>query len=359
MESGVPQARGFRTLPGLRVWEKAPLSPFTTIATGGTAGLLLSALNYEGLVSALRVLRESEAPWFCLGGGSNLLVADRGYPGIVLKLEEGFQYVDGLPDRPGKNGERGGKDGMRAGKDDPGPGKDDPAAESGTEWHGQHGSPEQTELVVGAGAFLARLAAVAAEAGLSGLEWACGIPGTVGGAMAMNAGAHGVSLDQVAVAVELASDQGVRWVSRESLECGYRFCRLPAGSVVTAVRLVLTPGDPGDILQRHRALLRVRRTTQPRGTRTFGSAFKNPPGDSAGRLLEAAGLKGVRHGGAEISTVHANFIVNLGDATTGDVLCLMGIMREAVIRSCGVSLEPEVRLLGAAFPWSEGQRSDG
>ena len=345
MESGVPQARGFRTLPGLRVWEKAPLSPFTTIATGGTAGLLLSALNYEGLVSALRVLRESEAPWFCLGGGSNLLVADRGYPGVVLKLDEGFQYVDGLPDCAGK-------DGMRAGKADPWAG-------TGAEVPGPDRWPEQTELVAGAGAFLARLAAVAAEAGLSGLEWACGIPGTVGGAMAMNAGAHGVSLDQVAVAVELASDQGVRWVSRESFECGYRFCRLPAGSVVTAVRLVLTPGDPGDILQRLRALLRVRRTTQPRGTRTFGSAFKNPPGDSAGRLLDAAGLKGVRHGGAEISTVHANFIVNLGDATTGDVLCLMGIMREAVIRSCGVSLEPEVRLLGAAFPWSEGQRSDG
>ena len=352
MESGVPQARGFRTLPGLRVWEKAPLSPFTTIATGGTAGLLLSALNYEGLVSALRVLRESEAPWFCLGGGSNLLVADRGYPGVVLKLDEGFQYVDGLPDCIGKDGEGVGKDGAPAGEADQWAG-------TGAEVPESDGWPKQTELVAGAGVFLARLAAVAAEAGLSGLEWACGIPGTVGGAIAMNAGAHGVSLDQVAVAVELASDQGVRWVSRESLECGYRFCRLPAGSVVTAVRLVLTPGDPGDILQRHRALLRVRRTTQPRGTRTFGSAFKNPAGDSAGRLLDAAGLKGVRHGGAEISTVHANFIVNLGDATTGDVVCLMGIMREAVIRSCGVSLEPEVRLLGAAFPWSEGQRSDG
>ncbi len=298
----------------------------------------LSALNYEGLVSALRVLQESEASWFCLGGGSNLLVADRGYPGVVLKLDEGFQYVEGLPDCAGKDGER-----AATGAGGPGPG----------------GPPGQTVLVAGAGAFLARLAAVAAEAGLSGLEWACGIPGTVGGAMAMNAGAHGASLDQVAVAVELASDQDVRWVPRETLECGYRFCRLPAGSVVTAVRLLLTSGDPGVILQRHRALLRVRRTTQPRGSRTFGSVFKNPPGDSAGRLLDAAGLKGVRHGGAEISTVHANFIVNLGDATTGDVLCLMGIMREAVIRSCGVSLEPEVRLLGAAFPWSEGQRSDG
>ena len=170
MESGVQQARGFRSLPGLRVWEKAPLSPFTTIATGGTADLLLSALSYEGLVSALRVLRESGAPWFCLGGGSNLLVADRGYPGIVLKLDEGFQYVEGLPDCAGKDGER---------------------AAAGAGGARPDGPPGQTVLVAGAGAFLARLAAVAAEAGLSGLEWACGIPGTVGGAMAMNAGAHG------------------------------------------------------------------------------------------------------------------------------------------------------------------------
>lgn len=338
----LPQARGFRSLPGLRVWEKAPLAPFTTIGTGGSAALLLSAVTPEGLIGALRYLRDSETPWFCLGGGSNLLVADRGYPGVVLKLDEGFQYVEGLPS----------KDGVRGG----GP----------IETVSEGGEPQQTvgiggsvTLVAGAGAFLARLATVAAEAGLSGLEWACGIPGTLGGAVAMNAGAHSVSLSDVIDAVELTSDDGLRWVPRESLDFTYRYCALPAGSVVTAVRLRLSPGDSGEILQRHRALLRARRATQPRGSRTFGSAFKNPPGDSAGRLLDSAGLKGLRHGGAEISTVHANFIVNLGDATSGDVLYLMGLMREAVLRSCGVPLEPEVRLLGAAFPWSEGLRSDG
>jgi UDP-N-acetylmuramate dehydrogenase len=339
MWSAVPQARLFRSLPGLRVWEKAPLAPFTTIATGGSAGLLLSVLTCEGLVSALRVLRESEVPWFCLGGGSNLLVADRGYPGVVLKLDEGFQYVEGLPGCAEGPAERGGQE-QQSGQ----------TAE---------GTTRPTTLVAGAGAFLARLAAVVAEAGLSGLEWACGIPGTLGGAVVMNAGAHGVSLAQIIAAVELTSDEGARWVPREAIDCGYRYCALPSGSVVTSVRLPLTPGVPEEILQRHRALLRARRTTQPRGARTFGSAFKNPAGDSAGRLLDEAGLKGVRRGGAEVSTVHANFIVNLGDATTGDVLGLMSLMRETVQRSSGVSLDPEVKLLGAAFPWSEGRGGDG
>ena len=330
MGSGVPQARDFVAVPGLRVWEKAPLAPFTTITTGGSAGLLLSAMTQEALASALRVLRQHEAPWFCLGGGSNLLVADRGYPGVVVRLDEGFQYVEGLP-----------------------------SGAWDTTCRAAAAEPVPMAVITGAGTFLARLAAVAAEAGLSGLEWACGIPGTLGGAVAMNAGAHGSSVSDVMDAVELTSETSVRWVPRADLDCGYRHCALPAGSVVTAVRLFLTPGDPVDILQRHRALLRARRTSQPRGARTFGSAFKNPPGDSAGHLLEKAGLKGVRHGGAEISRVHANFIVNVGDATTGDVLCLMSLMREAVFRSSGVLLDPEVKLLGVAFPWSEDQRGNG
>jgi UDP-N-acetylmuramate dehydrogenase len=121
--------------------------------------------------------------------------------------------------------------------------------------------------------------------------------------------------------------------------------------VVTAVRFGLTPGAAAAILERHRSILRQRRTVQPRGVRTFGCAFKNPAGSGAGRLIEAAGLKGVRRGGAEISRVHANFLVNLGDATTADVLALMSLMRQEVKRMSDVWLEPEVRLLGAGFPW--------
>ena len=307
-------ARELYLIDGVRLWAKAPLAPFTTIGTGGKASILVTVASTPALVAALKMLAAAGSPWLCLGAGSNLLVADRGYPGVVVKLDENFHYVEGLPSRPGP--------------------------------HSQH-----LTVTVGAGAYLARLATVAAEVGLSGLEFACGIPGSVGGGVAMNAGAHEWSLADLAEDVEVASALGVQWMPATRLEWGYRFCRIPAGSVITAVRLGLTVGDAARILEHHRSLLRARRTTQPRGVRTFGSVFKNPPGDAAGRLIEAAGLKGVRRGGAEVSTVHANFLVNLGDATTADMLVLMSLMRQGVYRTSGISLEPEVRLLGTTFPW--------
>jgi UDP-N-acetylmuramate dehydrogenase len=167
----------------------------------------------------------------------------------------------------------------------------------------------------------------------------------------MNAGAHGQSVADVVEAVQIVSPRGVAWVLDRDLEWGYRYCGLPQDAVVAAVRLRLTRGDSQEILQNQRSLLRSRRQSQPRGARTFGSVFKNPAGCSAGRLLEEAGLKGVRRGGAEVSVVHANFIVNTGDATTSDVLTLMVLMRQGVERMHGIRLEPEVKLLGSAFPW--------
>jgi UDP-N-acetylmuramate dehydrogenase len=232
----------------------------------------------------------------------------------VVKLDESFHYVEGMPDGPVSGSER-------------------------------------VTVTVGAGSSLARLAAVAAEAGLAGLEFACGIPGSVGGAVSMNAGAYGCALADVVEEVEIAAASGSSWLPAPDLEWGYRCCRLPAGVVVTAVRFGLTPGDPAVILEHHRPVLQKRRTVQPQGVRTFGSAFKNPSGGAAGRLLDAAGLKGVRRGDAEVSSVHANFLVNLGDATTADVLALMSLMREEVHRTSGVLLEPEVRLVGSCFPW--------
>ncbi len=303
-----------RCVQGLRLWANAPLAPFTTIGTGGKAGLLLTVSAPQALATALGLMEEAGTPWLCLGAGSNLLVADGGYPAAVFKLDEYFHYVEGLPTTTAPAG-------------------------------------DVVTLTVGGGAYLARLAAVVAENGLSGLEFACGIPGSVGGGVAMNAGAHGWSLADVVEEVEVVSSAGRGWLSAGDLDWGYRFCALPEGSVVTAVRLRLSAGDPSAILEHHRNLLRARRLSQPRGVRTFGSVFKNPPGGAAGSLLDAAGLKGMRRGGAEVSTVHANFLVNLGDATTADILTLMGLMREAVERSSGISLEPEVKLLGAEFPW--------
>ncbi len=302
-----------RSLSGVRVWENAPLAPFTTIGTGGKAGLLVTAEDVAAVVSTLHVLEDEGVPWICLGAGSNFLVADEGYPGVIVKLGAGFQYVEGLSD----------------------------CVASGA----------AVLVTAGAAAPLPRLAAAAAEAGLAGLDFACGIPGTVGGAVAMNAGAYGRSLVDVLDEVELASGSGSYWLAAGELDCGYRFCNLPSACIVTAARFRLTPSEAEVVQECHRSILRRRRTVQPQGVRTFGSTFKNPSGEGAGRLIEAAGLKGVRRGGAEISTVHANFLVNLGDATTADVLALMSLMREEVERNCGVVLEPEVRLIGCRFPW--------
>ena len=183
------------------------------------------------------------------------------------------------------------------------------------------------------------------------MEHACGIPGSVGGAVAMNAGAYGWCMRDVVQEVQMATAAGVRWVPAEDLEWGYRYCRLPEHSVVTAARILLQPADCAVVLECQRGYLRQRREKQPRSVRTFGSSFKNPPGQHAGRLVEAAGLKGLRRGGAEISTVHGNFLVNLGDATTADVLALMGLMRLGVERMSGIVLQPEVKLVGGSFPW--------
>lgn len=300
-------------VPGLRYWRHAPLAPFTTIGVGGRADVLVTFDHREAVAEALALLEGEEVPWVILGAGSNLVVADRGFPGVVLKLDSALSYLEG-PHQGPRNGVR---------------------------------------VVAGAALPLARLATVLAEQGLSGLEWACGIPGTLGGGVAMNAGAHGVELGSLVEAVEVAGKDGIGYVGGGDLAWGYRSCGLPRGSVITAVQLALVPDDRAAILARHRRLLGTRRRTQPRGVRSFGSAFKNPADHSAGRLLDGAGLKGMRRGGAQVSPVHANFVTNLGDATSADVLGLMSMMREAVERRSGFELEPEVRLVGGRFPWEE------
>ena len=303
-----------RTLDGVRLRKDAPLAPFTTIGTGGNAALLLTVADTTALVTVLGMLHFEAVPWVCLGAGSNFLVADAGYPSVVIKLDDSFQYVDGMPCAPGE-------------------------------------VDDEVIVTAGAATLLARLAAAAAEAGLGGLEFACGIPGSVGGGVAMNAGAYGRSLADVVREVQVASASGQSWRALTDFDHGYRYCHLPPDSIVTAVRFAFAAGDSKGILECHRSIIRKRRGVQPQGVRTFGSAFKNPSGEGAGRLLEAAGLKGVRQGGAEVSSVHANFLVNLGDATTAEVLALMSRMREGVQRTSGVVLEPEVRLVGCRFPW--------
>ncbi len=303
-------------IPDARAWRDAPLGPFTTIGVGGKADILLTVASPVALAEALRVVAYAGVPWSILGGGSNILVADSGFAGVIVKLDEAFHYVDTPVGAAGRS----------------------------------------VRVEAGGGLPLSRLAVHAAQAGLSGLEFACGIPGSVGGAVVMNAGAHSGSVSGVLEAVHVVSPAESGWLQAEALDWGYRRSGLPAHLVVTAARFRLSHAVSAEVLEHHRTLLGVRRRTQPRATRTFGSTFQNPPGDYAGRLLESSGLKGVRRGGAQVSTVHANFISNVGDATAGDVLGLMSMMRGTVRAKHEVVLEPEVRMLGGSFPWDQRAR---
>jgi UDP-N-acetylmuramate dehydrogenase len=281
----------------------APLAPRTSIRIGGPADLLARPADAADLVALLAACRRLGVPWLALGGGANLLVADRGVRGVVVKL---------AADPPGAA---------------PGPDPDG-------------------RLLLPAGAPSSRLVQRAQEAGLVGCEFAAGIPGTLGGLVAMNAGTPAGEMKDILVRAEVATADGLGWVEAAELGLGYRRSRLPALGICTRLEVALRPGDPAAAREAMRADLDRRRATQPLDQPSFGSTFANPPGDHAGRLLEAAGLKGHRIGGAMWSTVHANFVVNLGGARAADVLGLVNLARSRVRERSGVVLEPEVRLAG-------------
>lgn len=285
-------------------WRDAPLAPRTSIRVGGPADLLIRPADAGDLVELLAACRRLGVPWLVLGGGANLLVADRGVRGVVVKLPSDF-------------GEEGGGEGR---------------------------------LVLSGGAPAARLLARAHAAGLTGCEFAAGIPGTLGGLAAMNAGTPAGEMKDVLTRAEVATADGLGWVEAGALGFGYRRSRLPALGICTRVEVALRPGDLAAAREALRADLERRRATQPLGEPSFGSTFRNPPGDHAGRLVEAAGLKGHRIGGAAWSDLHANFVVNRGGATARDVLGLVRLARARVRERFGVLLEPEVRLAGEFQP---------
>ena len=278
----------------------APLAARTSIRVGGPADLLVRPADADDLVACLRGARELGAPVHVLGGGANTLVADRGVRGVVVRLP----------------------------------------AELGGE------TLEAPRLVLPAGLPTARVVQRAHGLGLVGCEFLRGIPGTLGGALAMNAGTPAGEMRDVVTHVELASADGARELPAKELGFAYRTCRLPPGAVVTRIGLLLRAGD---VTRAARAMdddWARRSATQPLELPSFGSTFRNPPGDFAGRLLQEAGLKGARIGGAEVSALHANFVVNRGGATARDVILLMRQMRDAVRERFGVTLETEVRLVG-------------
>jgi UDP-N-acetylmuramate dehydrogenase len=286
------------------VLRDAPLASRTTIRVGGPADLLVRPADPDALAELLRAVRELAVPLHVLGGGANTLVADAGVRGVVVRLPPALAPEDARGDT----------------------------------------------LLLGAGQPTSRLWVRAHALGLVGMEFVAGIPGTLGGAVAMNAGTRIGEMKDVVRRVELATADGTGFVDARELGFAYRTCLLPPGAVVTRIELALRPGDVAEserIMQEDRDR---RRRTQPLDRPSFGSTFRNPPGEFAGRLVEAVGLKGHRVGGAIWSEVHANFVVNLGGATARDVLALVSLARTRVQERFGVVLETEVRLLGEFQP---------
>jgi len=290
-----------------------PLAARTSVRVGGAAELFVRpADDGETLQRALRLAREAGRSVHLLGGGANTVVGDGGFPGMVLKLREAPEQVRPLDD--------------------------------GT-----------VELELSAGAPSGRLAQLAREHGLLGAEWVAGIPGTVGGLTAMNAGTRaGEMKDNLAEALLVGPDDAA-WRPVGELQMRYRHTDLH-GRVVTRVRLRLRRGSPEEIAASQEAMERdrtYRRTTQPLNLPNSGSVFRNPPGDAAGRLIQACGLKGSGEGGARISEQHANFIVNVGGATARDVTTLMARAQKAVLERFDIPLALEVRLVGVFAPTTE------
>jgi UDP-N-acetylmuramate dehydrogenase len=291
--------------PG-RVESRKPLAPLTTLKIGGPAEWFVTVEGEKEFKALLLLLAEQEIRWKILGKGSNLLISDRGITGAVLNLKESRE-----PDRVSvlKN--------------------------------------NRILLEAGAGMPLAGLIRWGIKNSVTGLEFLAGIPGSLGGAWAMNAGSYGREIKELTTYLKMISPTGkVIRMGEKELSFDYRSLTLRPGEIILAGGLSLSPGDPEAIRKETRRLWSKRRINQPLKEPSCGSVFKNPPGDFAGRLIEKVGLKGIQKGRAQISIRHANFIVNLGQARAGDVLYLMNLSRKRVWEKFGILLEPEVHLWG-------------
>jgi UDP-N-acetylmuramate dehydrogenase len=301
----LPLVQGLKLIAGLKVKVAEPLAPYTSMKIGGPADYFLEVENRAALIQTLRLLDRGGVPLSLLGRGSNVLVSDLGVRGAVLRLGGEFKRA---------------------------------------EWREQG---DRVWVAAGAAYPVTQLVREAARRGYSGLEFAEGIPGSVGGALVMNAGAYGSEMEKIVDQVEGVSARGEAVsFDREKMVFTYRDSHLSAGTIVTTVRMRLVKAEAGAVSTKVRELVTRRKRSQPSGYPNAGSMFRNPPGDFAGRLIEAAGLKGRRIGRAEISERHANFIVNLGGARAEEVKGLMELARAEVQKKFGIQLQPEVRFLG-------------
>ena len=282
--------------------ENEPLANHTTWKIGGPARLLVIPKDIECLITTLVITNERNVPAFIIGRGSNLLISDEGIEGVVVKITDCLDHLE-------VNGE---------------------------------------EVLVGAGYSLIKLATILSKQGLSGLEFAGGIPGSVGGAVFMNAGAHKSDISKILKKARVLYPDGTeKWYNNEEMGFSYRTSRLQKdqGICLEAI-FVLEKGNREEIVAEIQKNKQYRKMTQPWDYPCCGSVFRNPPGHHAGKLIEDAGLKGFTIGGAQVSTMHANFIVNVGGAKAVDVLKLIDYIKAEVYRKYNVEMETEVEMVG-------------
>jgi UDP-N-acetylmuramate dehydrogenase len=301
----IPLAAELKGIAGLTLKLAEPLARHTSMKIGGPADYFVEVDGIDALAKALALLRAHKVPVYLLGNGSNVLISDRGVRGAVIHLGGEFKH---------------------------------------SEWRDE-GATVLAKF--GAACAVGRLARQAARKGYAGMEFSEGIPGTVGGALMMNAGAYGSEFEKIVERVEALTANGkpIAW-ARSELHFTYRDSNLPAGVVVTRVEMRLRKGDASQVGARLNELAGKRKSSQPAGFPNSGSMFRNPPGDYAGRLIEAVGLKGQKIGQAQIAERHANFIVNLGGAKAVEVRQLMELARSEVRRQFGIELVAEVKFVG-------------
>jgi UDP-N-acetylmuramate dehydrogenase len=296
------------------VWKKIeapvkfrePLQNKTSFGLGGPAEVFIAPRTIEDIRTILSICSQEGLPVFILGNGTNLLVKDAGIKGVVVSLREYFNQLKVL-------------------------------------WQ----SEGAVRLRVGAGLRISSLLGLSIKEGWSGLEFVAGLPGSVGGAVMMNAGLPDKTIGHLIKESTLINKNGDLYkMTEEELAFSYRSSNIPPGDIVLAAEIILEQGDRSDIKKEVYRFYHKRKTTQPLRTLNAGCIFKNPPGDSAGRIIDSLGLKGFTMGKAQISPIHANFVVNQGGATASQVLALIDYIRNRVFNDLGVNLELEIQILG-------------
>lgn len=292
-----------KKINGDNITINADMKRYTSFKAGGNAALLVVPQSIDELMAAMDLVKKSGIPFFFLGNGTNVLVKDNGYNGVIIKLGESFSKID----------------------------------------------IQDNCLTAYAGARISWAAREALENSLTGLEFASGIPGSVGGAVYMNAGAYEKEIADVLDSVEVITFNGQKKYKLDKEECqlAYRHSVFhETKDVILSATFRLNTGDKEEIASRMKELMEKRNTRQPVNLPSAGSFFKRPVGHFAGKLIQEAGLKGLSVGGAQISPLHAGFVVNTGEATATDILELMKVVQNTVFDKFGVQLEPEVRILG-------------